>query len=80
MVEPKREPVSTSERNPTQTKLEVVAERSSPLEQAIVLREALWTVTGQANELVRSLKRRQRSTRLVESTLASLKQLQKVAG
>jgi hypothetical protein len=48
----------------------------SPVEQAIELRDALHAVARQANELARSLKRQKRQNRLVETTLASLKQLQ----
>ena len=44
------------------------------------MREALLTAARQANELVRSLKRNKRQARIVETTLASLKALQKVAG
>lgn len=59
-----------------------VADRTvvTPIEQTLVLRDALRTAAQQANDLVRSLKRQKRHTRIVESTLASLKQLQKVAG
>lgn len=52
----------------------------SPIDQAIALRTALGTAANQANELIRSLKRQRRQTKLVASTLASLKELQKVAG
>ena len=52
----------------------------SPIEQAALLRDALRVAARQANELLRSLKRQKRQTRIVESTLASLKELQKVAG
>ncbi len=51
-----------------------------PIEQAIALRDALRNTTSVAHQLVRALKQRQRQSRIVESTLASLKQLQKVAG
>lgn len=52
----------------------------SPIEQTLALRDALRVTARQANELLRSLKRQKRQSRIVESTLASLKQLQKVAG
>lgn len=52
----------------------------SSIEQAIALRSALRAAAGQANDLIRSLKRQKRQTKLVASTLASLKELQKVAG
>ena len=48
----------------------------SPVEQAIELRDALHVAARQANELARTLKRQRRQNRLVETTLASLKQLQ----
>lgn len=51
-----------------------------PIELAIALRDALHNAATAAHQLVRSLKQRQRQNRLVESTLASLKELQKVAG
>lgn len=54
--------------------------KSGPIEQAIALRDALRNTTSVAHQLVRALKQRQRQSRIVESTLASLKQLQKVAG
>lgn len=52
----------------------------STIEQAVVLRDALRGVARQAGELVRSLKQQKRQARIVASTLASLKELQKVAG
>jgi hypothetical protein len=52
---------------------------NSPVGQAIALREALRQALTQTNELIRALKREKRQSRLVASTLASLKQLQKVA-
>ena len=52
----------------------------TPIEQAVALRDALRTAASQANELIRSLKRGNRQARLVQTTLDSLKALQKVAG
>ena len=52
----------------------------SPIEQTILLRDALRVAARQANDLLRSLKHQKRQTRIVESTLASLKELQKSAG
>jgi hypothetical protein len=52
----------------------------SCIEQAIFVRTALRETLVHTNELIRSLKRDKRRSRLVASTLASLKQLQKVAG
>jgi hypothetical protein len=53
--------------------------KGTPTENAIALRNALRAAVVQANELIRSLKRHKREARLVESTLASLRTLQKVA-
>jgi len=55
------------------------ARRPSSIEQAIAFRDALRIAVVQANELIRSLKQQKREARLVQSTLASLRQLQKVA-
>ncbi len=52
------------------------AATKSPVKQAVALRNALQTAARQANELARTLKRHKRQSRLVETTLASLKQLQ----
>ncbi|MBL9094688.1 MAG: hypothetical protein JNL96_25935 [Planctomycetaceae bacterium] len=52
----------------------------STIEQAIALRDALRGVAQQAGELAKSLKQQKRQARIVASTLASLKELQKVAG
>lgn len=52
----------------------------SAIEQALTLRDTLRTAAQQAGELVRSLKRQKRNTRIVASTFASLKDLQLVAG
>lgn len=53
---------------------------SSPIEQAVVLRDLLRNVARQSGELVRSLKPQKRQERIVASTLASLKELPRVAG
>jgi hypothetical protein len=66
------QPVSTAETKDSR-------ENCSSIEQAISLRDALRSVARQVNDLVRSLKRQKRNTRLIDNTLASLKQLQKVA-
>lgn len=55
------------------------AKTAPALEQVVALRSSLKTVLGQTNELIRTLKRQRRESRLVETTLASLKQLQGVA-
>src|SRR5690606_11031401 len=53
--------------------------RATPIEQAIAVRTAVREALTQTNELIRVLKRQKRQSRLVESTLQSLKQLQTVA-
>ncbi len=55
------------------------AKTSLPLDQAIALRDSLRNAASAAHQLVRSLKQQKRESRIVASTLASLKQLQKVA-
>lgn len=52
----------------------------SPIEQAISLRDALREAARRAGDLARSLKQQRRQNRIVASTLASLKELQRVAG
>lgn len=53
---------------------------ASAIEHASSLRDMLRNVAGQAGELVRSLKRQKRQAKIVATTLASLKQLEKAAG
>jgi hypothetical protein len=53
---------------------------ASAIEQALTLRDMLRSAAQQVGELARSLKRQQRQSRIVASTLASLKELQRVAG
>jgi len=53
--------------------------RVGAIEQATALRDSLRSATSAAHQLLRSLKQQKRQARIVESTLASLKQLQKVA-
>jgi len=53
--------------------------RASVIDQATALYDSLRSTTSAAHQLLRSLKQQKRQTRIVESTLASLKQLQKVA-
>jgi len=53
---------------------------TSSIEQAIDLRDTLRQAAGQASELARSLKNQKRQARIVATTLASLNELQKVAG
>lgn len=68
----------TGEKTATRAKRSSASKRPSPIEQAITFRDALRTAVVQANELIRSLKQQKREARLVQTTLASLKQLQKV--
>ena len=56
------------------------AASGGPIEQATALRDALRNSASAANQLVRLFKQQQRQNRLVESTLNSLKQLDKIAG
>jgi len=53
---------------------------ASTIEQALALRDALRVVAQQAGGLARSLKQQKRQARIVATTLASLKELHKVAG
>ena len=48
------------------------------LEQATVLRSVLRDAVNKTSELIRALKREQKQSKLVRSTLASLKQIQAV--
>lgn len=50
------------------------------IEQAVALRTALLAAVQQTNELLRALKQQRRQDRLVASTLASLREIQKEAG
>ncbi len=50
-----------------------------PLEAAALLRDTLRTALQQTNDLIASLKRQKQQSKLMQSTLASLKQLQQVA-
>jgi hypothetical protein len=49
------------------------------LEQLIALRDALRAAVNQVNDVIRVQKRANRESRLVQTTLASLRQLQKAA-
>ncbi len=55
------------------------ANNTSPLDQAIALRDSLRTAASAAHQLVRALKHHKRESRIVATTLASLKQLQRTA-
>ena len=52
---------------------------ATPIEQVSQLRTALHDALTRTNELLRTLKRQRKQSRLVETTLQSLKQLQQVA-
>lgn len=52
---------------------------ATAIEQVMALRDALLGVAQKAGELARSLKQQKRQARIVATTLASLKELQKVA-
>lgn len=54
------------------------AENGSPIEQAEALRDILKDALDKSRELIRTLKRQKKQSRIVESTLASLRQLQSV--
>jgi hypothetical protein len=53
---------------------------ASTIEQAVALRDTLRNVARQAGELARSLKQQKRQARIVATTLASLKELQRATG
>ena len=53
-------------------------QNGSPVEQAEALRDCLKDALDKTRDLIRSLKRQQKTSRIVESTLASLRQLQTV--
>jgi len=76
--EPTTQSPPAGEKPVAKTKRSSASKRTSPIEQAIAFRDALRAAVVQANELIASLKRQKREARLVQSTLASLRQLQKV--
>ena len=78
MSEPTIQPTPTGEKPALKSKRSSASKRPSPIEQAIAVRDALRTAVVQANELIRTLKQQKRESRLVQNTLASLKQLQRV--
>jgi hypothetical protein len=61
-----------------QTNSQAIGNTASVLEQAHALRSVLRDALTKTNELVLSIKRHKRKSRLVESTLASLRQLQSI--
>ena len=78
MSEPTTQFPPTGDKPVTKARRSAASKRPSPIEQAIAFRDALRATVIQANELIRSLKQQKREARLVQTTLASLKQLQKV--
>ena len=52
---------------------------ASAIDQALALKESLRVLLARTDELVRALKQQKKRETLVESTLASLKQLQNAA-
>ena len=77
MSEPTTQPSPTGDKTAAKPKRSPASKRPSPIEQAIAFRDSLRVAVVQANELIRSLKQQKREARLVQTTLASLKQLQK---
>ena len=67
----------TRDKSPAKRKRSAV-QTQGVIEQTIALRDALRATVVQANELIRTLKHQKRQTRIVNSTLESLRQLQKV--
>jgi len=76
--EPTPESSCTGERPATKTRRPPTSKKPSAIEQAITFRDSLRAAVTQANELIRSLKQQKREARIVQTTLASLRQLQKV--
>jgi hypothetical protein len=76
--EPTPQTPPTGDKPATKARRSSASKRPSPIEQAVVFRDALRTAVVQANELIRNLKQQKREARLVQTTLASLKQLQEV--
>ena len=77
-----REPEPVAGSVSTQTskpRRQLPANPASPIEQAVALRTALREAASQANELIRNLKREKRKSKLLQSSLAALKELQRVA-
>jgi hypothetical protein len=75
--EPTTQSPPAGEKPAAKTKRSSAPKRPSPIEQAIAFRDALRVTVVRANELIHTLKQQKREARLVQSTLASLRQLQK---
>jgi hypothetical protein len=76
--EPTPQSTPTGEKPAAKANRSTAHAKATSIEQAIVFRDSLRAAVVQANELIRSLKRQKREARLVQTTLASLKQLQNV--
>ena len=68
---PTTEPISQSTASTTDQK-------TSPIEQAIAVRNTLRNLLDETNALITALKRQKQQSRLVQSTLQSLRQLEGV--
>jgi hypothetical protein len=73
-------PATATTPREAESKQSAARQATSPIEQALALRDMLREVVRQAGDLARALKQQKRQARIVASTLASLKELQKVAG
>jgi hypothetical protein len=72
-------PVTPGTKTERPTKRQPSAPKSKgTIDQAIALRDALRAAVVQTNELIRALKQQKRESRIVKTTLDSLRQLQKV--
>ena len=71
-------PTTSGDKSPVKRKRPAQPPRGT-IDQTIALRDALRATVVQTNELIRTLKQQKRETRIVNSTLESLRQLQKVA-
>lgn len=76
MTEPK---TNGNGRHGTTTAVTNDPDSISPVEQAEALRDSLKDALDKTRDLIRSLKRQKKQSRIVESTLASLRQLQTIA-
>jgi hypothetical protein len=76
MSKPNPSPAPPPETTPTPNGSGELAPADSPLGMAIALRDHYRDGCRRANELVQAIRQQRRQTRLVESTLASLRELQ----
>ncbi len=75
-----RERTSSDQQPIEDVRWRTVESDQPPLAQAEALRDSLRDVLLKTGDLIATLKRQRRQTKIVQSTLASLKELQKVAG